>query len=41
MRNFIEQSGDVVATLTVEKLGTVGPYIVAPCTAITYIITEK
>jgi DeoR/GlpR family transcriptional regulator of sugar metabolism len=41
MRTFIEQSGDVVATVTVEKLGTVGPYIVAPCTAITHIITEK
>jgi DeoR/GlpR family transcriptional regulator of sugar metabolism len=41
MRTFIAQSGEVVATVTEEKLGTVGPYVVAPCTAITHIITEK
>lgn len=41
MHAFIEQSGEVVATISEEKLGTVGPYIVAPCTAITHIITEK
>lgn len=41
MRTFIEQSGDVIATVTAEKLGTAGPYIVAPIESITHIITEK
>jgi DeoR/GlpR family transcriptional regulator of sugar metabolism len=41
MRTFIEQSGDIIATVTAEKLGTVGPYIVSPISAISHIITEK
>jgi len=41
MRTFIKQSADVIATVTAEKLGTAGPYVVAPIESITHIITEK
>ena len=40
-RTLIQQSGEVVATVTAEKLGTIAPFIVAPIDKITHIITEK
>ena len=40
-RALIEQSGEVVATVTMEKLGTVAPFVVAPIEAITHIVTEN
>ncbi len=41
VRALIEQSGEVVATLTADKLGAIAPYIVAPARNITHIVTEK
>lgn len=38
---LIEQSGDVVATVTASKLGTVAPFFVSPIDQITHIITES
>jgi DeoR/GlpR family transcriptional regulator of sugar metabolism len=40
-RTLIQQSGEVVATVTAEKLGTIAPFIAAPIDKITHIITEK
>lgn len=40
-RTLIEQSGEVVATATAEKLGSVAPFTVASIDQITHIITEK
>jgi DeoR/GlpR family transcriptional regulator of sugar metabolism len=40
-RALIEQSGEVVATVTAEKLDTVAPFVVAPIEALTHIVTEE
>jgi len=40
-RALIEQSGEVIATLTADKLGAIAPFFVAPAENITYIVTEK
>ena len=40
-RALIEQSGDVIATVTANKLGTIAPFVVAPIDTITHIITEN
>ena len=39
-RALIEQSGEVVATVTAEKLDTVAPFVVSPIEALTHIVTE-
>lgn len=39
-RVFIEQSGEVVATVTADKLGTISSFIVSPIDGITHIVTE-
>lgn len=41
MRTLIDHSGEVVAAVTVDKLGTVAPFAVAPIDAITHIVTEN
>lgn len=41
VRGLIEQSGEVVATLTADKLGAIAPFIVAPAENITHIVTEQ
>jgi DeoR/GlpR family transcriptional regulator of sugar metabolism len=41
VRALIEQSGEVVATLTADKLGAIAPFTVAPAENITYIVTEN
>ncbi len=41
VRALIEQSGEVVATVTADKLGAIAPFVVAPADHITHIITEK
>jgi DeoR/GlpR family transcriptional regulator of sugar metabolism len=41
VRALIEQSGEVVATLTADKLGAIAPFTVAPAENITHIVTEK
>ncbi len=41
VRALIEQSGEVIATLTADKLGAIAPFFVAPAENITYIVTEK
>lgn len=38
---MIEQSGEVVATVTANKLGTIAPFIVSPINKLTHIITES
>jgi DeoR/GlpR family transcriptional regulator of sugar metabolism len=40
-QTLIEQSGEVVATVSADKLGTIAPYIVSPIDRITHIITEE
>lgn len=40
-RAIIEQSGDVVATMTADKLGTIASFIVYPIEKITHIVTES
>jgi len=40
MQTIIEQSGEVAATVTAEKLGTAAPYRIAPIHALTHLITE-
>lgn len=40
-RMLIEQSGEVVAAVTADKLGTVAPFNVAPVDSLTHIITEN
>lgn len=39
-RTLIEQSGEVVATVTADKLGTISSYVVSSIDRITHIITE-
>lgn len=38
---LIAQSGEVVATITADKLGTSAPFVVSPIDKITHIITEN
>lgn len=40
VRALIEQSGEVVATLTADKLGAIAPFVVAPAENLTHIVTE-
>ena len=40
-QTLIAQSGEVVATVTAEKLGTTAPFVVSPLDKITYLITES
>lgn len=40
-RAIIDQSGDVVAVTVADKLGTVAPYLIAPLSEITYLVTES
>jgi DeoR/GlpR family transcriptional regulator of sugar metabolism len=39
-RAMIANAADVIATVTAEKLGTAAPYVVAPITDLTHIVTE-
>ncbi len=41
VRALIEQSGEVIATLTADKLGAIAPFFVASADNITHIVTEK
>jgi DeoR/GlpR family transcriptional regulator of sugar metabolism len=40
-RAMIESSAEVVALASAEKLGTAAPYVVAPISALTHLVTEK
>jgi len=40
-QTLIDQSGEVVATVTAEKLGTTAPFVVSSLDKITHIITES
>ena len=39
-RTLIAKSGEVVVTMTADKLGTVAPFVVAPIDTLTTIVTE-
>lgn len=41
MRAMIEQSAEVVAVVTADKLGTIAPFVVAPIESLTHILTDS
>lgn len=38
---MIEQAAEVVAVAGAEKLGTAGPYVIGPISALTYLVTDS
>jgi DeoR/GlpR family transcriptional regulator of sugar metabolism len=40
-RTMIENAAEVVAVSSAEKLGSAGPFVVAPLDELTHIVTER